>query len=594
MSNASQAAVPGFDPIRFELIRNALGTIADEMALTIVRTSRSGVLKDNMDFSTALCAADGQLIAQGLTLPIHLGSMPDAMAALLRCFPAASVQVGDVYILNDPFEGGMHLPDVFIVKPLFVAGELLAYACTVAHQADMGGRVPGSNASDSTEIFAEGLRIPPLYYQQAGQPNLTLKRIIEKNVRVPDIVLSDLASQVAACSIAERELTALAERYGVMALLASFGDLLEHAERLTRAELASWPDGAYTFEDFIDDDGIDDRPILLRVTLTVQGDRLTADFTGTSPQVKGAINATPSFARSAVYLTVRSVMDADVPNNAGYMRPITVVTPAGSIVNPNLPAAFAARGLTGFRLIDTLFGALAQVRPDKVPAACEGGNTGISIGGWDRQTGPFIFVEFVCGTGGARPSLDGVDGHTNPGVCMSNVPCEIVEVESPVVVERYGLVPDSGGPGRFRGGLGLERAFRFVGEEAVLQVRADRHVFRPYGLAGGQAGGPSSNWLQTESGTRELPGKFTRSIRDGDLLHHTQAGGGGFGDPLTRDPGLVLADVLDEKLSSAAANRDYGVVLTEDGRDVDFSATAAVRTERSGGCLSGDELMSNS
>src|SRR5919197_332506 len=440
------------DPIQFELVKNALGTIADEMALTIVRTSHSGVLKDNMDFSTALCGADGQMLAQGLTLPIHLGSVPDAMDGILRRYPRQSIRPGDVFIMNDPFEGGMHLPDVFIVKPIFVGGVLAAFACTVAHQTDMGGRVPGSNASDSTEIFAEGLRIPALKFYEAGRPNETLFRIITKNVRVPDAVLGDMASQVAACAIAEREFLKLAGAYGLDRLQPYFAELLDYAERLTRAEIANWPDGIYRFQDFIDDDGIDEKPIPIAVTITVKGDELLVDYAGSSEQVKGAINASPSFARSAVYLTVRSVMQAEVPNNAGYFRPIKVLTPPGTIVNPGLPAAFAARGLTGFRMIDAMLGALAQIRPGRVPAACEGGNTGVSIGGWDKERGPFIFVEFVCGTGGARPGLDGVDGHTNPGVCMSNVPCEVVEIESPVVIERYGFAADSGGAGEFRGG----------------------------------------------------------------------------------------------------------------------------------------------
>lgn len=568
------------DPIQFELIRNALGTIADEMALTIVRTSHSGVLKDNMDFSTALCGPDGQMVAQGLTLPIHLGSVPDAMAGILRRYPLETIQPGDVFIMNDPFEGGMHLPDVFIVKPIFFEQQLAGFACTVAHQTDVGGRVPGSNASDSTEIFAEGLRIPPLKFYDAGRPNETLFRIIEKNVRVPDMVLGDMAAQVAACATAEREVQKLAERYGLETLTRYFAELLDYTERLTRAEIAAWPDGVYRFEDFIDDDGIDDRPIPIRVSITVKGDELVVDYTGSSEQVKGAINSSPSFAKSAVYLTVRSVMDTQVPNNAGYFRPITVITPPGTIVNPRLPAAFAARGLTGFRMIDTLFGALAQIRPDRVPAACEGGNTGVSIGGWDRERGPFIFVEFVCGTGGARPGLDGVDGHTNPGVCMANVPCEVVEVESPVVIERYGFMPDTGGAGKFRGGLALVRDYRFVGEEAILQVRSDRRKFLPYGLQGGEPGTPSRNVLNPDGEARELPSKFTMSIHRGDLLHHVQPGGGGYGNPLERDPRRVLEDVLDEKLSVDYARRHYGVVVDLDRQEVDWAATEQLRCER--------------
>ena len=567
------------DPIQFELVKNALGTIADEMALTIVRTSHSGVLKDNMDFSTALCGADGQMLAQGLTLPIHLGSVPDAMDGILRRYPRQSIRPGDVFIMNDPFEGGMHLPDVFIVKPIFVGGVLAAFACTVAHQTDMGGRVPGSNASDSTEIFAEGLRIPALKLYEAGRPNETLFRIITKNVRVPDMVLGDMASQVAACSIAEREFLKLAESYCLDRLQPYFAELLDYAERLTRAEITNWPDGIYRFQDFIDDDGIDEKPIPIAVTITVKGDELLVDYAGSSEQVKGAINASPSFARSAVYLTVRSVMQAEVPNNAGYFRPIKVLTPPGTIVNPGLPAAFAARGLTGFRMIDAMLGALAQIRPGRVPAACEGGNTGVSIGGWDKERGPFIFVEFVCGTGGARPGLDGVDGHTNPGVCMSNVPCEVVEIESPVVIERYGFASDSGGAGQFRGGLALVRDFRFVGEEAILQVRSDRRKYLPYGLDGGRPGTPSQNVLNPDGEARPLPSKFTMSVRRGDLLHHVQPGGGGYGSPLERDPQRVLADVLDEKLSREYARREYGVVLDRTGREVDQIATLSLRQQ---------------
>ena len=567
------------DPIRFELIKNALGSIADEMALTIVRTSHSGVLKDNMDFSTALCDADGRMLAQGLTLPIHLGSFPDALDGLLRRYPPETLRPGDVLIMNDPFEGGMHLPDVFVVKPVFVEETLAAFAATVGHQTDVGGRVPGSNASDSTEIFAEGLRIPALKFYEGGRPNETLTRIISKNVRVPEMVLGDLASQVAACTIAERELLKLVERYGLDSLRAYFAELLDYSERLTRAEIAGWPDGEYSFEDVIDDDGIDDRPIPIQVTLTVRGDELTVDYAGSSEQVKGAINSTPSFAKSAVYLTVRSVMETPIPANAGAFRPITVVTPPGTIVNPRLPAAFAARGLTGFRMIDAMFGALAQIRPDRVPAACEGGNTGVSIGGWDKERGPFIFVEFVCGTGGARPGLDAVDGHTNPGVCMCNVPCEVVEVESPVVVERYGFMPDTGGAGKYRGGLALVRDFRFVGEEAILQVRSDRREFLPYGLDGGRPGTPSSNVLNPDSESRELPSKFTMTVHRGDLLHHIQPGGGGLGNPLERDPARVREDVLDEKLSPEYARREYGVAIDPETREVDPTETARLRRE---------------
>lgn len=605
------------DPIRFELVRNALATIGDEMALTIVRTSRSSVLKDNMDFSTALCDAESRMIAQGLTIALHLGSVPDAMVALLRRYPRETIRPGDVFILNDPFEGGMHLPDVFIIQPIFAdltradigsldggqacngraddtrdesAGAkdaradpaLVAFAVTIGHQADVGGRVPGSNASDSTEIFAEGLRIPPLKLYDAGVVNETLLRIVEKNVRLPEVVMGDLHSQLAACAIAEREVLKLVARYGLPTLRQTFDELLDYSERVTRAEIASWPDGVYSFTDHIDDDGIEERPIPLVATITVQGDGVTVDYTGSSRQVKGAINATPSFAKSLAYAAIRSIMDVDVPNNAGYFRPIQVITPPGTIVNPSLPAAFAARGLTGFRLMDTLLGVLAQIKPERVPAACEGGNTGISIGGWDPERGPFIFVEFICGAGGARPGLDGVDAHANPAACMCNVPCEVVEAESPVVIERYGLVPNTGGAGEYRGGLALVRDYRFVGEEAVLQVRSDRRAYLPYGLAGGRPGTPSSNVLNPDGEARELPSKLTMTIKRGDLLHHVMPGAGGLGDPLDRVPARVLDDVLNEKLDAAYARREYGVVLDLTGRAVDAAATERLRADMRG------------
>jgi len=564
-------------PITFELIKNAIGSIADEMALTIVRTSYSSVLKDNMDFSTGLCGADGQLIAQGLTLPLHLGSIPDAMAGVLRRYPPETIRPGDVFILNDPFEGGMHLPDVFIFAPIFVEGRLGAFAATVAHQTDVGGRVPGSNASDSTEIYAEGLRIPVLKLFEAGRPNETLFRLIEKNVRVPDKVLGDLNAQLAACRMAERELLKLADRYRLPTLERYFRELLDYTERMARSEIRAWPDGLYAFRDYIDNDGIDDRPIPLQVQVEVRGDELRVDFAGSSPQVKGAINASFSFTKSVVYLAVRSIMESAIPNNAGYFRPITVSAPEASILNPVLPAAFAARGLTGFRLADTMFGALAQIRPDRVPAAGEGGNTGVSIGGYDAERRPFIFVEFVCGTGGARPTKDAVDGHTNPAVCMANVPCEVVEVDSPVVIDEYGLVPDSGGPGRYRGGLALVRQYRFVGDEAILQVRSDRRDFRPWGLAGGQPGHPSSNILNPEREARLLPSKFTMTITRGDTLRHVQPGGGGYGDPFERDPERVREDVLDEKVSLEAARRDYGVAIDPQTLEIDREETARLR-----------------
>src|SRR5215468_5436517 len=366
------------DPIEFELFKNSLFSIADEMALTIFRTTYSGVLKDNMDYSTAMFDGSGKLVAQGLTLPGHLGSMPTAMAAIRKAFDG-KIEPGDVFILNDPFQGGMHLPDIFVFKPIFCGGGLLAWAGTVCHHTDVGGRVPGSNASDSTEIYQVGLRIPPLKLFDRGTRNDTLWALVERNVRVPVKVFGDLRAQLAACHISERSLIELSGQYGVEKVGHYMTELIDYSERMTRAAIRKLPDGVYSFLDHIDDDGIDvGKPIPLAVTVTKSGDQILVDWTGSSPQVKGAINNTLSFTKSASYCAIRSVLPADIPNSEGVFRAIEVTAPLGTIANGVLPAACAARGLTGFRMVDCMFGALAQMLPDKVFASSDGGNTGIS------------------------------------------------------------------------------------------------------------------------------------------------------------------------------------------------------------------------
>jgi len=576
------------DPIEFELFKNSLFSIADEMALTVFRTTYSGVLKDNMDYSTAMFDASGKLAAQGLTLPGHLGSMPTAMAAIQEAF-AGKIAAGDVFILNDPFQGGMHLPDIFVFKPIFAPGpggggearargELLAYAGTVCHHTDVGGRVPGSNASDSTEIFQEGLRIPPLKLFDRGVRNDTLYALIERNVRVPVKVFGDLRAQLAACHIAERSLLELAGHYGVDKVERYMTELIDYSERMTRAAIRELPDGVYGFLDHIDDDGIDvGKPIPLKVTVTKSGDQISVDWTGSSPQVKGAINNTLSFTKSASYCAIRSILPENIPNNEGVFRAIEVTAPPGTIANAVLPAACAARGLTGFRMVDCMFGALAQMLPDKVFACSDGGNTGISIGGWDTDRRPFIYVDFTCCAWGGRPYADGLDGNSNIYANMASQSIEVTETEQPLQITAYEFIPDAMGPGKFRGGAPFRRDYRFLAEEGVLQVRSDRRDFRPYGLYGGAPGKPSMNYLNPADENRPLPSKLTMTIRRGDVFRHEVAGAGGWGDPLERDPALVLRDVRNELVSLAVTRANYGVVLFGEPLAVDEAATRALR-----------------
>jgi N-methylhydantoinase B len=583
------------DPIEFELFKNALFGIADEMALTVFRTTYSGVLKDNMDYSTALFDGDGVLVAQGLTLPGHLGSMPTAIAAVKAAF-AGQVYPGDVFILNDPFQGGMHLPDVFIFRPIFQpppspspargggkggAGEApIAWACAVCHQTDVGGRVPGSNASDSTEIYQEGLRIPPLKFYERGARNETLFSLIEKNVRVPVKVFGDLRAQLAACHIAEQAVVELAAHYGAEKLAQYMTELVDYAERMTRAALRDLPDGVYDFLDHIDDDGIDvGRPIPLKVTVTKSGDAIGVDWTGSSPQVKGAINNTLSYTKSASYCAIRSILPQNIPTNEGVFRAITVTAPEGTIANMVLPGACAARGLTGFRMVDCMFGALAKMLPDQVFAASDGGNTGVSIGGYYGDRSPFIYVDFTCCAWGARPYADGLDGNSHIYANMASQPIEVTETEQPLQITAYEFIQDAMGPGKFRGGAPFRREYKLLAEEAILQVRSDRRDFRPFGLYGGGAGRPSMNYLNPDRDPAPLPSKLTMTMRQGDLFRHEVAGGGGWGDPLERDPALVLGDVLNGFVSERAAREDYGVVIAGKPLAVDTAATAALRQQ---------------
>jgi N-methylhydantoinase B len=398
------------DPITLELFRNALFSIADEMAVTVCRTTYSGVLRDNMDFSTAFTDGAGRLVAQGLTIPLHLGSIPTALEAVLARYDN-DTHPEDVFIVNDPYEGGMHLPDIFIFKPIFVEGERAAFAATICHHADVGGRVPGSNASDSTEIFQEGVRIPPLKLYDQGVLNETLWTLLEKNVRIPVQVFGDLRAQLAACSIAETQFRDLVDQYGMPATRHYMDEVIDYAERLTRAAVRDLPDGQWSFEDFIDDDGVErDQPIRLHCTITKQGDTMKVDWAGSAEQVKGAINCTLSFTKAVSYAAVRSVLPGEIPTNHGMFRVIEVTAPPGTITNMVPPAACAARGLTGFRMGDCIFGALAMMLPERVFAASDGGNTGITIGGYDDARRPFIFVDFACGSWGARPWADGVQG----------------------------------------------------------------------------------------------------------------------------------------------------------------------------------------
>ena len=570
------------DPFAFELFKNAVHSIADEMALTILRTAYSSVLKGSMDYSTAICDAEGKMVAQGLTLPQHLGSIPMALASVLGHYDN-EMREGDVYIMNDPFDGGMHLPDIFLFKPVYFEGERVAFAATICHHTDVGGRVAGSNAADSTECYQEGLRIPPLKLFEAGERNEALWKLIEKNVRAPILVQGDLRAQLSACHTGETGFLEILERHGSADARTYLAEVIDYTERLTRAAVRALPDGVYDFEDWLDDDGVDfGKPVRLKVTFRKEGDRLSADWDGTSPQVKGALNATLSFTQAAVYTAVKSILPDDIPSNEGFFRVIRVTAPLGSIANAVLPAATAARGLTGFRQLDCCFGALAKMVPDRVCAASDGGNVGVSLGGYHADRSPFIYVDFFAGAWGGRPWADGLQGNANLCANLSSTSAEVTEVEQPLQILAYEFIPDAMGAGKYRGGAPFRRDYRMREAEGVLQIRNDRCVFRPYGLYGGRPGKTGCNVFNPGTDDEVMTGKVTRTIRRGEVFRYEMAGAGGWGDPLERDPDRVLKDVRNEFLSAGAARDDYGVVIDTETWSVDQEATAALRADLCG------------
>lgn len=568
------------DPFLLEILRNALDTIAEEITLTVVRTAYSQIVRDSLDFSTALCDVDGTTLAQGVCTPMHLGAFHDALKVMIDKH-GDDLHPGDVFIMNDPYAAnGQHLPDIYVVQPVFGDGHLLGWSATLAHHSDVGGIVAGSNALGAREIWQEGLRLPVLKLMDKGRRNETLWEVIRLNVRTPDMVLGDLQAQMAACATGARGLERLYARYGHDVMRQAITDLNAYARRLAEAEIAEIPDGCYRFTDHIDGVGDDPEPIVFQVAVTIDGGKAIVDWTGSSPQVEFGVNSTFPFTKACAYAALRSLMTADVPNCHGFTEAIEVRAPQGSVVNPVSPGPCGARGITGYRMIDCLFGALAQAAPDKVTADGSGGSTLPTISG-TRDGRIFVFCETFMGTWGASRDNDGQEGMPHIGANQSNVPVEMIEKTYPLRIEHYGFVPDSGGAGRRRGGMAIRRDYRILVDGARLNVRSDKRRFPPHGLHGGRDGQPSMNRVLGAAGDRVLPVLLDSPVafaRD-EVFSHVMPSGGGYGPAHEREPELVLADVRLGKVSIEAARRDYGVVIrpAEGGPVLDIEASERLR-----------------
>ena len=562
------------DPATFEIVKNSLYKIAEEMRVVLAKTAYSPLLKSAGDYSCGVFDARGEMVAQGPDLPIHLGSMPDAVRAVVARF-ATDVHDGDVFVHNDPYFGGSHLPDVNVVRPAFQDGNPLGYTCLRAHWPDIGSATPGSYGA-VTQIFGEGLRIPPLRLISRGILNVDLENLVFANVRTPDERKGDLGAQLAATLRATERLNALAQRYGSVELIGYMAQVMDYSERLMRAALMDLPDGEGSFEDFCDGDGIADdasgTDARFRIKLSVKktADRLIVDFAGTDPQVKGPMNAPLSVTASGVYCGLKTAVDPNnlIPPNSGCWRTIEIRAPKGSVVNAEFPAPVVyANHEMSHRVADMVMGALVNFLPEQVMACSQGTSAILTLGGVDPRNGRhYVSYETIKGGFGARPNKDGINCIASGISNTMNTPVEVLEMAFPVRVERYEVNPDSGGAGRYRGGCGARRVWRMLeGADATGALCMERMTSPPFGLRGGSAGAAAVVTLTTPDGiTRSLPSKGAFAAPAGSMIDMLTPGSGGFGWATERNSSSIGRDLLDGYVSASAAKRDYGITEPDD------------------------------
>ncbi|OPY58572.1 MAG: Acetophenone carboxylase delta subunit [Pelotomaculum sp. PtaU1.Bin035] len=552
------------DPITLEVLRNALQSIAEEMGVTLTRTALSPNIKDRRDCSTAIYTPGGELAAQAEHIPLHLGLMPTVVKKVLETFPVRNLAPGDTIMINDPYISGSHLPDICVISPVFAGNRLLAIVANLAHHVDMGGTVPGSMSTTATEIFQEGIRIPPVKISSGGRVNNDLLKVLAHNVRTTSEFYGDIQAQISANQIGGKRLEELERKTGTETLKHYMDEIINYTERRIRAALKNIPNGTYQFSDYLEGDGITGDMIKIAVRVQVEDEKIIVDFTGTSPQVKGPVNATRGVTLACAYFAVKAVADPELPPSEGIARAVEIITPPGTLVNPCFPAPVAHANInTAQRITDIVLGALAQAVPHKVTAAGTGSMSNFTIGGRDARHHYYSYVETYGGGQGAKYDQDGMDGvHVNMTNTL-NTPVEVIEMNYPLLVEKYGLIPDTGGPGEFRGGTGLAREITVL-ENATVSISTERNIINPWGLQKGIPGRCARCFIKMPgSDCKEIPGKFTREVPKGATIILQTAGGGGFGDPLRRDPAAVRQDVVNGLISETAALEDYGVVFNE-------------------------------
>lgn len=561
---------PTLDPITFAVVRSGLISAVAEMKAVVVRTAYSNLWKEAGDLSCGLLTHDGDLAVQGIgDIPNHMATMPLSLAGCLERIPASTLREGDVLFQNDPYKGNNHLPDFIMAKPVFFDGEIVAYTAVRGHFVDIGGGGPGSYSTAMPDIYAEGLRIPPVRIYEEGVINQDIIDVLTHNTRNSRERLGDLRSQYAGCLTAERRVLAFCEKYGVETVKTAMVEMIDASERLTRAAIREIPNGVYTFEDFCDNDGITDEPIRIAAKVTVEDEDVTVDLTGSSRQVRGGMNSPIAVVVSAAGFALKCLTDPENSPNSGSYRPIKVIAPPGSVVNPLPPSSVVAGNHeTAARIVDAIFGALAEALPDRVCAAGAGSSGALSIGARvadkDGNERELIMVEMHGGGQGGNKFGDGINGRRVNVGNTGNTPSEALEASFPVTIVEYGLNDDGGGAGRTRGGTGLHRILR-LDHDAIVTVTSERGKFSPYGLFGGKPAPMARFHVVLPDGeVRKLGSKTPPvSFPAGTLLHFQPAGGGGYGAPEDRPLSAIQDDLDDEYISPEAARTLYNVIVEE-------------------------------
>jgi N-methylhydantoinase B len=552
------------DPITLQVLQARLAGIVQEMQNSLFRTGYSTIIRESQDASCAILNTAGDVVAQHVVLPLHMGAFPACAAAILKVYPIAEIQEGDAFITNHPYLGGSpHAPDMAVLTPIFYAGDWVGFAANMAHKSDIGGSVPGSGSGSAREIFQEGLHLPPVKFMSRLQPVKEIEALITSNSRTPSLVLGDLRGQVGAARLGERRIAELMERYGKETVGRSTDLLSAYTETRVRQTIASWPDGESEGETFVDHDGIDlDRPIRVHVKITKKANRIHFDFSGCSNQTTGPANIRPPLVRAACAYCLVALVDRFLPINHGLTRVIETTFRDGSVVNPQFPAAVNTYMPTALTVAEATFRALAPFTSEKQIAGGSG-SAALVLGGHDASSNrAYVHYEIFSGGTGARSGKDGVSATAFHLSNCKTAPIEIIESEFPTRVERFEMIPDSGGAGRWRGGLGFARDYRILAEEVRFSMRTDKHDIEPWGADSGRAGAKGSCIINPDANPKRLPSRFgDYRLRKGDLLRLDRPGGGGLGDPLERPATTVLEDVRQGYVSVERALSDYAVMV---------------------------------